>query len=857
MVFIDCARPYLVLSENIDGTPDYATLSHCWGQTTFETLTLANLTQFQREIPIDAFSKTFTDAIHTAQKLDIQYMWIDSLCIIQDDTEDWRSEASVMSSIYTNSKINICATGAKDGNVGLFQEREWVSSCRVSFYSPEIGSNVTCTATPHRLYAKILDQMPLLRRGWAVQERILPCRNIHFTVNEVLWECHQSVASEILPNGFAHMQDLSTHSEYFRKRPLQRHMWRWIMELYTSASLTYKKDRLVALSGIAKMIHDQTKIEYLAGLWRDTLETDLLWRRFPGRDSRRPRPYLAPSWSWGSYEDRIVPSEVGVWGRSRMRSCIKILDAEVTPRNTFGEVFGGIIRLSCDRLIQGTFDASYKLLLKRPWSRGNVWLDSKADTMVSKVYLLPIFMPENDLHGLPTVGLLLQPSGKISGQFIRVEYEYDGYFPAIPNAITAMLFFYLFLFALLPASLAQQLAFPGAEGFGRYAKGGRGGSVYVVTNLNDSGTGSLRNAVSATDRIVVFAVGGLITIDSRIVVSKRVTILGQTAPGDGITVYGNGWSFSNADDAIVRYIRIRMGKGGDSGKDGVTIAEGKNMIFDHVSVSWGRDETFSISGEVYNITIQNSIVAQGLETHSCGGLIQTDGGVSLFRNLYIDNKTRNPKVKGINDFTNNVVYNWGGGGGYIAGDSDGTSFANIMGNYFISGPSTSVTAFTRGNANFNGYVLNNYYDPGRDGTLDGTILGASSSNYGGMVLVATRYNYPPVARLLTAPDAVTYVTTYAGASKVRDSIDTRLVAEVRSWGKTGELISDETASPMNGPGTIAGGTVATDTDGDGIPDSAEAVLGTNPNVVDSIGDANGNGYANVEDWANSLVPSSY
>lgn len=98
----------------------------------------------------------------------------------------------------------------------------------------------------------------------------------------------------------------------------------------------------------------------------------------------------------------------------------------------------------------------------------------------------------------------------------------------------------------------------------------------------------------------------------------------------------------------MRYIRIRMGKSGDSGKDAITIAEGANMIFDHISVTWGRDETFSINGDVANITIQNSIIGQGLETHSCGGLMQTeDGGISLFRNLYIDNKTRNPKVKGV------------------------------------------------------------------------------------------------------------------------------------------------------------------------------------------------------------------
>jgi hypothetical protein len=221
-----------------------------------------------------------------------------------------------------------------------------------------------------------------------------------------------------------------------------------------------------------------------------------------------------------------------------------------------------------------------------------------------------------------------------------------------------------------------------------------------------------------------------------------------------------------------------MGRGGDSGKDGITIAEGSTMIFDHVSVSWGRDETFSISGTAENITVQNTIIAQGLETHSCGGLMQTDGGVSLFRNLYIDNKTRNPKVKGVNEFTNNLIYNWGGGGGYIAGDSSGQSCkdvpsvgfnrrnrlvltisdANIIGNYFISGPSTSVTAFTRGNANFHGYVENNYYDPDQDGTLNGSPLGEVSSSYGGMEIVTEKYDYPAVEQLLTPDEVVTYVT---------------------------------------------------------------------------------------------------
>ncbi|HOB33373.1 MAG TPA: pectate lyase, partial [Verrucomicrobiota bacterium] len=218
----------------------------------------------------------------------------------------------------------------------------------------------------------------------------------------------------------------------------------------------------------------------------------------------------------------------------------------------------------------------------------------------------------------------------------------------------------LFVLIAIPAG-AQTPAFPGAEGFGRFATGGRGGDVYHVTTLEDSGPGSFRDAVSKPNRIVVFDVGGVIRIRSRISVAPNITIAGQTAPGPGITVYGNGLSFSGANNSITRHIRFRMGVGGDSGKDAITIAHGHDMIFDHVSVAWGRDENFSISGPVTNVTIQNCIIAQGLQPHSCGGLIQTDGGVSILRTLYIDNHTRNPKVKGVNQFVNNVVYNWGGG----------------------------------------------------------------------------------------------------------------------------------------------------------------------------------------------------
>ena len=358
----------------------------------------------------------------------------------------------------------------------------------------------------------------------------------------------------------------------------------------------------------------------------------------------------------------------------------------------------------------------------------------------------------------------------------------------------------LFISLLLAAAAQaqQKLAFPGAEGFGRFATGGSLDNNCTVTNLNDKGAGSLRDCLSQAGRTVVFEVGGTIKISERLIIPKSTSILGQTAPSPGITIYGNGVSASNADNSIVRYVKIRMGRGGTAKKDALAIADGHNMIFDHISVSWGRDETFSINtSDGGNITIQDSIVAQGLETHSCGGLMQApndiNSGISLFRNLYIDNKTRNPKVKGRNDFRNNVIYNWGSGGGYIAGgDSSGTSEVVIAGNYFISGPNTGSTKpFVRGNADHKAFVSDNFYDSDRDGTLNGKALASDSASYGGCGIVTTDPGFPGPETVLPAAAALERVLADAGASNFRDGVDAKLIEEVKSYGESGAFISDE------------------------------------------------------------------
>ena len=441
---------------------------------------------------------------------------------------------------------------------------------------------------------------------------------------------------------------------------------------------------------------------------------------------------------------------------------------------------------------------------------------------------------------------------------------------------------------------AQQLAFPGAEGYGRFAKGARASEspeIYHVTNLNDSGEGSLRDAISKPNRVIIFDVSGIINIKSRLVFSKNLTIAGQTAPGDGITIYGNGVSFSASDNIIVRHLRMRMGLKGDSGKDAAGIANGSNMIFDHISAAWGLDENFSINWdnkgyEPYNITIQNSIIGQGIMPHACGGLIQSNGGISLYRNLYIDNKTRNPKVKGLNQFVNNVVYNWGDGGCYILGDTDASSWGVITNNYFIKGPVAGTKAFVRAKPAFQVYQKGNMIDYNVDGVLNGyeateedflrdgsdpTSLNVTFvkspedfdfSNYSRrklegdqkIVVSTDAEKHPVIMGETTAVEAYNWIVENAGASlPTRDEVDGYMVDELLSLGTKGALLNSESEVGLtNGVGNIFAGNRPLDTDNDGIPDAWEEANGLDKNDPTDAVKMAANGYLNIENYINSI-----
>ena len=418
-----------------------------------------------------------------------------------------------------------------------------------------------------------------------------------------------------------------------------------------------------------------------------------------------------------------------------------------------------------------------------------------------------------------------------------------------------------FALELATSGRAQLPAFPGAEGFGKFATGARGGTVYHVTNTNDSGAGSFRTGVGTANRTIVFDVGGVIRISNVVSVANNVTIAGQTAPGGGITLYGSRLSYSGANNSITRFIRVRMGNHADGlgapstgdDNDSITISSGHDMIFDHLSVSWGQDETFSITGSnPTNITIQSTIVSQGLLSHSAGGLIQTVGGVSILRSFYIDSVTRNPKVKGVNEYVNNVIYNWGTDAYILGGDSSGDTYANVIGNYFISGPSSIVGPFDRGNLNFHLYATNNFWDSNLNGALDGALLAQSDYDVNDWQTVP--FAYPTTTNALPPLTALKRVISDTGDSWQRDSVDQQMFQELTSWGVLGETITSEWLSPMNGPGVVNSGTAYTDTDQDGMPDFWESGTGSNPSVANNNDPSpSGSGYTRLEDYLNWLA----
>jgi hypothetical protein len=397
------------------------------------------------------------------------------------------------------------------------------------------------------------------------------------------------------------------------------------------------------------------------------------------------------------------------------------------------------------------------------------------------------------------------------------------------------------------------VAFPGALGFGAVATGGRGGSVYHVTNLNDSGTGSFRDAVSASNRFIVFDVGGYINLSSAVSVKSNLTIAGQTAPGGGIGIMGREVSFSGSSNVIVRDVRFRQGDlDPDSTKSGINLLNTNKMIFDHVSIEFAQWNNIDSVGAT-NVTVQYSIdadpIGQQFAAHT------ETGPYTWYGNLFANSHNRCPLAKANTQYVNNVVYDYQAG--YTAGNSSGQFSHDVIGNYFIAGPRTTSASnayYQMGNQLL--YNSGNLLDGNRDGALNGSSLGVG----GGATALSSPWS-SATASIPTVSAATAYANVVASAGALpRDSVDKLVVADLTSLGTTGDLWTHQTSTGLanSGYGTIAGGTALTDTDHDGMPDSWEIKYGLNPNSAsDATGDFDHTGYTNLEKYVNSLLDKRY
>lgn len=372
-----------------------------------------------------------------------------------------------------------------------------------------------------------------------------------------------------------------------------------------------------------------------------------------------------------------------------------------------------------------------------------------------------------------------------------------------------------------------------------------------VTNLNASGPGSLADAVSQPNRTVVFDVGGVIDITGQnLTIASNLTIAGQTAPGEGITIYGGRVIMSNSSNVIMRYIRMRGSISMPEDKCTLTMDYCDNVILDHCSISWGRWDNVHIK-DANNITYQNCIISEGIEPQQFGAITDGTRNWTISHCLWTNNKSRNPKMKCYLQYYNNVVYNYGIG--IVGGHSAADNYQDVMNNYFITGPSSgsSNKYFDQWTETDHLYSTGNYTDDNRDGKLNGRLI----TDYNG----ATPMQQPNLKcqapmNLEPAEDAFHAVMEHAGASRVRDSHDLRIIEQLASLGTKGAFIANE--QDVGGIGTLAGADAPADSDGDGMPDEWEKANGTDPDKADANGDADGNGYTNIEDYVNSLAHKS-
>ena len=436
------------------------------------------------------------------------------------------------------------------------------------------------------------------------------------------------------------------------------------------------------------------------------------------------------------------------------------------------------------------------------------------------------------------------------------------------------------LLVTAPASNYGQdlLAFPSAEGFGAYTRGGRGGQVIHVTNLNDDGPGSLRWAVEQKGpRTVVFEVSGTIELKERLDIEHPyITIAGQTAPGDGICLKGETLRIAT-DEVIVRFIRVRLGdgthgQGSLQGKDAISISAGENIIVDHCSASWSLDEVLSSSTsepDLSRVTVQWCFITEGLnpDKHGFGSLIRGTGGAtySYLYNLYAHHRARSPRPGNYDsnphtedpeglllDFRNNVIYNWGGAHAGYNNDSKSVTRLNYIGNYLIPGRDSEDegVAYATGSPYNQAFFSGNFFNGQRP--VDQWSLVRFRKSW-------TEENIRDYKQdqafesghvsNLDAAQAYQKILRYGGAFlPKRDAVDLRIVKDIKHG--TGSIIKSQ--EQVGGWPVLHTQPAPPDADRDGLPDAWERRNGLDPQDNEDRNKVAADGYTMLEKYLNSI-----
>lgn len=366
LLFLECTpsspRVRLTLPEDRGGSVQYVTLIHQWGTAKFLKLTSDKFdTMRLLGIPFEDLSQTFQDAIVACLALGFQYIWIDSLCIIQDSEADWLKEASMMQMAYQNSAFTISATGRDTMVKGLGSLRHL--GCTTQNAITSLGTDIRrCLIYDRDFWNTYVLQAPLMERGWVLQERLLSPRILHFVQGQLAWECNTLETCELYeavpPMHIAKSSKYVTRAPRRDMRPtmqtdrdfsVHREKWQNVVETYSKCKLTQQFDKLIALGGIAALFNHHANDQYIAGLWRSHLVRDLTWdifRTFRGRRMQN-HEYRAPSWSWASVEG---PVNFARWcrfetDRQDLAELVDVTVDLVDPENPFGAVKDGYLIL--------------------------------------------------------------------------------------------------------------------------------------------------------------------------------------------------------------------------------------------------------------------------------------------------------------------------------------------------------------------------------------------------------------------------------------------------------------------------------------------------------------------------------